>query len=59
MIGGFDPCAYCGQPEYRCNYVKCARCGKKGCASNFVIEEGEEWECAACNEREDAREREW
>lgn len=37
--------------------VTCARCGKAGTSAEFVIEEGDEWECPACNARENARER--
>jgi len=41
--------------------VTCARCGKSGMASEFVIEEGDEWECPPCWERCEAAERrqEW
>ena len=37
--------------------VTCARCGKVGLSSEFEVEEGDEWECRPCNERENARER--
>lgn len=37
--------------------VKCARCGKVGLTIDMCIEEGDEWECPPCNERENARER--
>ncbi len=36
--------------------VTCARCGKVGPCTEFVAEEGDEWECKECNERENARE---
>ena len=37
--------------------VSCARCGKIGSTAQFIIEEGDEWECPACNRRENHRER--
>lgn len=37
--------------------VTCARCGKILPCYQAVAEEGDEWECFACNERENARER--
>lgn len=40
-----------------CYPVECARCGASDCCLRMVIEEGDEWECRACNERENARER--
>jgi len=36
--------------------VTCARCGKVGLSSEFEVEEGDEWECRTCNDRENARE---
>ena len=36
--------------------VTCARCGKTGLSSEFIVEEGDEWECPPCYDREDARE---
>lgn len=41
-------------PDYE---VTCARCGKVGMASKFMIEEGDEWECPPCWERCEAKER--
>lgn len=35
--------------------VTCARCGKAGTSTTFEIEEGDEWECPTCWEREEAR----
>lgn len=35
--------------------VTCARCGKVGTSATFEIEEGDEWECPPCWEREEAR----
>jgi hypothetical protein len=37
--------------------VTCARCGKVGLTCDMYIEEGDEWECPPCNDRENARER--
>lgn len=37
--------------------VSCARCGKAGTTAEFIAEEGDEWECAGCNRRDDERER--
>ena len=37
--------------------VTCARCGAPGTSATFVIEEGDEWECPACWERCEAKER--
>lgn len=37
--------------------VQCARCGITGTSETFIVEEGDEWECPPCNERENARER--
>jgi hypothetical protein len=31
--------------------VTCARCGKIGMASEYMVEEGDEWECPPCWER--------
>lgn len=31
--------------------VTCARCGKVGSSADFMIEEGDEWECPKCWER--------
>lgn len=36
--------------------VTCARCGKAGLSSEFIVEEGDEWECPPCYDRENARE---
>lgn len=38
--------------------VTCARCGKIGLSSQFIVEEGDEWECPACWDRCEAQERE-
>lgn len=35
--------------------VTCARCGKAGTSATFELEEGNEWECPTCWEREEAR----
>jgi hypothetical protein len=35
----------------------CARCKKLFEAYELVAEEGDEWECFVCNDRENARER--
>lgn len=51
-------CAFCGGGRDECYPVGCARCGKLGCSYTMVIEEGDDWECRECNERENARERE-
>lgn len=40
-----------------CHPVTCARCGHQDCCLNMIMEEGDEWECPECNERENARER--
>lgn len=37
--------------------VTCARCGKVGMCTDFVLEEGDEWECPPCWERCEAAER--
>ena len=37
--------------------TECARCKQKFRLHNMVPEEGNEWECMPCNERENARER--
>lgn len=37
--------------------VTCARCGKVLPVTEAIVEEGDEWECPPCNERENARER--
>lgn len=37
--------------------VKCARCGADGLSDDFIIEEGDEWECRPCWERCEALER--
>lgn len=36
---------------------KCARCGVEERQTSLIPEEGNEWECFACWERENARER--
>ena len=38
--------------------VLCARCGKLGMTSTFMLEEGDEWECPECWERCEAQEKE-
>jgi len=38
--------------------VTCARCGKILSCNDAVAEEGDEWECFTCNDRENKRERE-
>lgn len=44
--------------QCECPIVKCARgCATEGPMCAMVAEEGNEWECPACNERENARER--
>jgi len=35
----------------------CARCGNLFREDQLTVEEGDEWECFACNERENTRER--
>lgn len=35
--------------------VTCARCGKAGTTAEFMIEEGDEWECPECWERCEAQ----
>jgi hypothetical protein len=43
-------CSACNPPnDYM---VKCARCGKEGRASTFEMEEGDEWECGPCWNRQ-------
>ena len=37
--------------------VECARCGKVGTSAEFMVEEGDEWECPECWERCEAQER--
>lgn len=37
--------------------VSCARCGKDSLSCHMIVEEGNEWECWDCNERENTRER--
>lgn len=37
--------------------TKCARCGVEKRQTSLIPEEGDEWECFACWERENARER--
>lgn len=49
-------CKHCGADD-DCYEVSCARCSADGCCQSFVPEEGDEWECPRCNERENARER--
>lgn len=49
---------YCAKGEcIVCYQVACARCGHKECCLKMVMEEGDEYECHECNERENARER--
>ncbi len=50
-------CAFCRGSFVMCFQVECARCGKAGCSNTHEIEEGDEWECPTCNERENQRER--
>lgn len=38
-------------------HVYCARCGKRGKSDEWILEEGDEWECPSCNERCNAAER--
>ncbi|HYE70620.1 MAG TPA: hypothetical protein VD932_03755 [Aquabacterium sp.] len=54
-------CGHCGDPregdeEDQCYDVSCARCSAEGCCASMICEEGDEWECPPCNERENARE---
>lgn len=35
--------------------VTCARCGIAGTSETFIVEEGDEWECPPCWEREERR----
>lgn len=51
-----DPCTKCGELDHECCEVTCARCGAKGLDKNFVMEEGDEWECPPCNARCNAEE---
>jgi hypothetical protein len=39
-------------------FMQCARCGKPTRMHKLVAEEGDEWECFPCNDRENKRERE-
>lgn len=50
-------CPFCRGPMWQCWQVTCARCGEAGCCNTHSPEEDDEWECAACNRREDERER--
>jgi hypothetical protein len=45
-------CAFCRGVFSDCWQVTCDRCGKAGCSNTHVPEEGDEWECGACNRRE-------
>lgn len=38
--------------------VTCDRCGAVGLCTEFIPEEGDEWECPVCNERCNDAERE-
>jgi DNA-directed RNA polymerase subunit RPC12/RpoP len=38
-------------------HVCCARCGQRGMSDEWILEEGDEWKCPPCNERENERER--
>ncbi len=49
-------CEHCGGLDHSCYEVTCARCGKRGWDQEFIAEEGDEWECPTCNERENQRE---
>ena len=49
-------CQHCNSARVMCFPVTCDRCGKKGCSNSMVMEEGDEWECPPCNERENRRE---
>ena len=50
-------CLYCNGTGYECDRYECARCRAKGCSNTLIAEEGDEWECEACNRRCDAEER--
>ena len=39
------------------SFVECARCGDRVLYADAVVEEGDEWECFPCNDRENERER--
>lgn len=52
-----EACQYCGGVKHECDRYECARCRAKGCSNTLIAEEGDEWECAACNRRENERER--
>lgn len=49
------PACPCGGEPFQPDDVKCARCGKAGTTAEFIVEEGDEWECPPCWEREEAR----
>lgn len=38
--------------------VTCARCGMAGTSAEFIVEEGDEWECPSCWKRAEVTERE-
>ena len=50
-------CAFCRGVFSDCWQVTCDLCGKAGCSNTMIQEEGDEWECPPCNERENERER--
>ena len=51
--GPDDPCDALGCP-YQAYDVECARCGAILSCVDAIVEEGDEWECEACNIRCDA-----
>lgn len=52
-----EKCQCCGGVKGECDREYCARCGLQACTASLVTEEGDEFECHDCNERENARER--
>ncbi len=45
-------CPNCDYVDPAADYnVTCARCGRAGLASQFIIEEADEWKCVPCFER--------
>ena len=51
-----EECEHCLGVKHECDPEHCARCGLRACTASLIAEEGDEWECAACNGREDERE---
>lgn len=47
----------CCPDDFEPYKVNCARCGKEGMCTEFMVEEGDEWECPECWERCEAAER--